>query len=218
MNVFFFGDSICVGQYVSPHKTWVNLLSAGVEDRFADCFLVVNSSVNGSAARAALERMGPEVQAHGLCLLVTQFGLNDCNRWQTDNGLPRVSPEAFRNSLHEIVERVRTFGAKRIVLNTNRPTTKRSSDGRVDAAYQENNRFYNTIIRDVGNATDVVHLLDIEKSFDEEVAQRHPIEDLLLNDGVHLSTDGHQMYFKLVLNPLLGLLESVAEGAGLGKA
>ena len=42
-------------------------------------------------------------------VMTLQFGLNDCNCWETDRGLPRVSEEAFRANLIEMIERARLF-------------------------------------------------------------------------------------------------------------
>ena len=114
-TLYFFGDSIFFGQGVSPHKTWVTRLSQRVSDAFAGvCELVVqNPSVNGNTTRLALERMAYDVQAHRPDVLVVQFGMNDCNVWQTDSGRPRVSSAAFAANLAEIIERGRKFGDKR---------------------------------------------------------------------------------------------------------
>ena len=56
--------------------------------------------------------------------MTLQFGLNDCNCWETDRGLPRVSEEAFRANLIEMIERARLFGARSIVLSTNHRTLR----------------------------------------------------------------------------------------------
>src|SRR3546814_328317 len=127
LRVTFCGDAICVGQGVSIHSGGVTR-SAQSLDRIAEshnCEVVVtNASVNGNTTRQALERMPYEVQSHGVDILIVQFGLNDCNYWQSDGGLPRVSPAAFAANLKEIVERGRAFGAGRIFLHNNHPTTR----------------------------------------------------------------------------------------------
>ena len=83
IRIFFFGDSICFGQGVSPHFTWVTRLSRALDERFSSRadVLTQNPSVNGNTTRMALERMPYDVQSHAPDVLYIQFGLNDCNGW-----------------------------------------------------------------------------------------------------------------------------------------
>lgn len=85
-------------------------------------FVATNTSVNGNTTRMALERMPHDVQAHGVDILLVQFGMDDCNFWQTDGGVPRESPVAFEANLAERVERGRGFCASRVFMNINHPT------------------------------------------------------------------------------------------------
>ena len=48
MRFIFFGDSICFGQFVSPHKTWIVKLSEKFETVYGKDFVVMNPSVNGN--------------------------------------------------------------------------------------------------------------------------------------------------------------------------
>jgi lysophospholipase L1-like esterase len=143
----------------------------------------MNPSVSGNTTRQALERMAYDVQAHEPDVLVIQFGMNDCNEWQTDRGLPRVSLPAFRANLAEMVERARRFGARSVFLDTNHPSTK--SD-----AYAAANRRYNAAIRLVAEETGAT-LVDMERAADGK-----NIAELLMPDGVHLARAGHDLYFQ----------------------
>lgn len=197
VRLVFFGDSICYGQFVSPHHCWVTRIAARLH-ALDSRVVVTNASVNGNTTRMALERMPYDVQAHGVDLCVIQFGLNDCNHWLSDGGLPRVSQAAFAANLHEICLRARTFGARRILLNTNHPTTRRQEIvPHTLLTYEEHNRRYNEIIRRV--ATDAgpwVQLHDMEQIVSAHVETgRMRLEELLLADGLHLSAAGHDLYF-----------------------
>lgn len=203
-RVVFFGDSICYGEKVSPHKTFVVRLSEEVEKEFGGRFYVDNPSVSGNTTRMALERMPQAVQKLGLSLMVLQFGLNDCNFWETDRGLPRVSPEAFRCNLHEIIDRARNFGAVKIILNTNHPTSRTKNFDYCQRRYEDGNLAYNEIIRRVAGERDDCVLVDMEMSFREylDSDQSLRLEDLLLDDQLHLSCIGHEVYFR-TLKPVL---------------
>lgn len=200
----FFGDSICVGQGVSIHSGWVVKIAARLEQITLNGsreLVVFSSSVNGSTTRQALERMPYEIQSHGVDLLYVQFGMNDCNHWQTDRGLPRVSPMAFEANLHEIIDRGFRSGAQRIFINTNHPTTRdRQPMPGTSLTYEEGNRQYNEIIRKVVLArSDDVVLVDIESIFKRRISEDPHLRDqLVLDDGLHLSLAGHELYFEAV--------------------
>lgn len=217
-NIIFFGDSICLGQHVSPHRCWVTRLSGMIEGRYGHKFVVVNASVNGSTTRTALERIADAIQKFELSMIVIQFGLNDSNLWETDRGLPRVSSAGFQANLVEIIERARRFGAQEIILNTNHPTLKRTPDGKNFGQYQQNNRRYNQIIREVAEADPEVTLVDVEAVVDGAATDDSELQTLLLEDGVHLALAGHDLYFEALKAPVISSLERIvsAEVVGAG--
>lgn len=203
-RVVFFGDSICVGQGVSIHRGWVTHLAAHVEKRSVEGGLelvVVNASINGNTTRQALERMPYDVQSHGAGVLLIQFGMNDCNYWNTDGGIPRVSPRAFAANLAEIVQRGIAFGARAVLLNTNHSTTRtREKLPHSDVTYEDSNRTYNQLIREVASEfAQVAILTDVERAFRERTSEREgDLARLLLADGLHLSAEGHDLYYTLM--------------------
>lgn len=204
IKVFFFGDSICFGQGVSIHKGWVPRISANLSDIALErgCEVMINNaSINGNTTRLALERMPYDIQSQEADLLITQFGMNDCNYWETDRGNPRVSPKAFAANLEEIIERAFTFGTKKVLINTNHPTGRdRQKMAHSDVTYQQSNEQYNQIIREVAARQDSrVILTDVEKQFLSRIkGEREKLLSLLLPDLLHLSESGHDLYFETV--------------------
>ncbi|MFC1544785.1 SGNH/GDSL hydrolase family protein [Gemmatimonadota bacterium] len=197
MNVVFFGDSICVGQYVSPHLIWISKIASRLNEAFpAGGILVVNSSINGDTTRMALERVAVDVQRYNPEVLVVQFGINDSNFWDTDNGVPRVQKRAFEANLHEIFARGRNFGAKKIILNTNHPTNKPLPLQNIN--HSVGNAAYNDLIRRVAADDGQVKLIDIERVFQQRIEAGTELDELLLPDGIHLSLSGHQLYYDTV--------------------
>lgn len=205
IRLFFFGDSICFGQGVAPHKTWVSRLAHALDAEFAPAVdvTVQNASVNGNTTRMALERMAYDVQSHEPDILFVQFGMNDCNYWETDRGNPRVSPAAFKANLAEIIVRGRSFGAQQIILGTNHPTTRTNQLlPHVDFCYEVSNRRYNALSREVA-AEMGVQLADIEPVFrEQEEAGSISLSETVQADELHLSELGHSIYFDARL-PLL---------------
>jgi lysophospholipase L1-like esterase len=200
----FFGDSITAGQYVSPEHHWTTLLRRRLtsDPEFGPVQFSVGA-VSGDTSRGALERFPHDVQSIHPHVVVIQFGLNDCNRWQTDRGLPRVSEQAFEANLLEMAERARRFGASKVILSTNHPTLRTTVfDG--GTTYHECCVRYNEIIRSTSEVART-DLHDVEKGFAHHEAS---LEDLLLPapDVLHLSIEGHSVYAELLESPLRGWL------------
>jgi len=206
IRVTFFGDSICVGQYISIHSGWVVKISEQLCQLSLEMqrpIVVSNSSANGRTTRQALEHIGYEIQSHQVDLLLVQFGMNDCNYWRNDRGLPRVGPEAFAANLREIIERAYHFGTDTVFLNTNHPTSRDCETiPYTDITYEESNRKYNDLIREVAATCGApTQLNDVEKVFREYVGDdKTRLVELLLPepDGLHLSQKGHDLYFETI--------------------
>lgn len=220
-RLIFFGDSICVGQGVSIHKGWVTRLAAYISElceRRGVEIVVLNASGNGNTTRQALERMPYDIQSHGVDWMLLQFGMNDCNHWQTDKGLPRVSAPAFAANLAEIIDRAVRFGARKVLLNTNHPTTRSAKFPWADCSYQQSNAAYNQIIRSVaGTRPGQVVLNDVEARFNELIRAGTDLESLLLEDGLHISERGHDVYYETIKPRIEALMGELAgRGAGRG--
>lgn len=198
-RVYIFGDSICFGQYVSPHLVWPSRLSAALEAEFAPLgqrILIQNPSINGNTTRQGLERVAFDVQSHKPHFLYIQFGMNDCHYWDTDLGLPRVSPEAFMCNLVELVKRGFQNGAQTVFLPTNHPTT-RTQIKLVKGAgptYEDSNRRYADLLREAAAKAGAV-LIDTRRAFEKRMAAGATLSDFVLPDGLHLSPLGHEVYF-----------------------
>lgn len=206
LKLAFFGDSICVGQGISIHDSWVVNISKKLTEssRFKkNNLLITNSSVNGRTTRQALEDMPYEIQNHRYDVLIIQFGMNDCNYWDTDRGMPRVSKNAFKANLIEIIDRAKNFGSKQIMLNTNHPTPRDERFKYREISYQDSNLEYNQIIREVASINEEIILNDVEEymlSLIEKEKLR--IEEIVLKDKLHLSLKGHQIYFDIIYDKL----------------
>lgn len=202
IKIYLFGDSICYGQLISSHQTWASHLARELESRNnADReFLTQNTGVNGNTSRQALERMRYDITSHLPDFILVQFGMNDCNYWETDFGIPRVSQNAFVANLEEIIKRAFSAGVKHCFLATNHPSNKGTFKAISTITYDKSNAEYNELIREVYKsmiASGVpITLIDNEANFEKYLAENQSINlsDLLLEDGVHLSELGHKLY------------------------
>ncbi len=211
-TIVFFGDSITFGQYIDPRVRWTALVESYLrragESEHTYC---VNRGVSGETTRDPLLRFAVDVQHHAPDLVTIQFGLNDCNCWQTDRGLPRVSERSFEANLHEMIDRTRWFGSEAIILCTNHTTARETvqPDGR---PYEANNRRYNAIIRCVAESAGVV-LCDMEQSFARYAGEDLAALLLPYPDQLHLSESGNRVYFRTILPFVDAALRRLAEAA-----
>ncbi|NJN40031.1 MAG: SGNH/GDSL hydrolase family protein [Gammaproteobacteria bacterium] len=212
LTVVFMGDSITEGQYVHHSLRWAEIVSTRLKARFSDRlkperqFYYVHG-VSGETTRQGLERFPRDVQQFRPNLMTLQFGLNDCNCWDTDLGLPRVSEAAYRANLQEMIDRAKRFDARHIILSTNHPTlrVRKLASGK---SLEEHRLIYNDIVRDVAHGTGVT-LCDIEKVFAR--FDREGLEELLLPepDVLHLSPTGHRIYADAIYEPLESAIDSL---------
>lgn len=174
----------------------------------ACAILSVNRGISGQTTRMGLERFPSDVQDVGPDVMTLQFGLNDCNCWETDRGLPRVSEDAFVANLVEMVARARRFGAREIVMQTNHRTLRRAPlpSGEV---FEDANARYSELIREAASATGAA-LCDIRKvfePFDDDTLERMllPAPDIL-----HLSAEGNRVYADAIYPYVEAAVEGVA--------
>src|SRR5215471_3369660 len=98
------GDSITFGQHLDPTYRWTTLVYDWLDKIYRSTSVHIrslNRGISGETTRMGLERFPQDVQNMLPDVMTLQFGLNDCNCWVTDKGLPRVSPTAFRANLVE---------------------------------------------------------------------------------------------------------------------
>lgn len=215
ITVVFMGDSITEGQYVHHSLRWTEIVSRQVREQLrtkidVDALHFFNRGISGETTRQGLERFPRDVQILEPRVMTLQFGLNDCNCWDTDRGLPRVSEEAYRANLSEMIARARKFGARHIILSTNHPTlrTRPLASGQT---LEQRRKNYNDIVRQVASATDVT-LCDVEAAF--AAYQGEALAEMLLPepDVLHLSQAGHSKYAQAIFEPVYqAILQSISE-------
>ena len=205
ITIVFMGDSITEGQYVHHSLRWTELVSAHLRRKFQrdsnDLHFFFNRGVSGETTRQALERFPRDVQNARPDIMTLQFGLNDCNCWDSDMGLPRVSEPAYRANLTEMIHRARHFGAQHIICSTNHPTLRHKKLACGESLEVRRER-YNDIVREVVAAT-AVTLCDIDEAFRRR-SSHDTLPELLLPepDGLHLSPAGHRLYSEVILEYL----------------
>ena len=173
------GDSITAGQHLHPSSAWPYRVAG---------YTIRAFGVPGDTTRLALERFPKEVQQSDPTIVIIQFGHNDANRWETDRGVNRVSPGAFKANLIEMVDRTRKFDAEPMLCSLTQ--THRSMQLAEDVVH------YDQIVRRVAD-DEGVRLIDVRAAFDWNDPHL-----TLMADGLHLTEHGHQVYADTVQKAL----------------
>lgn len=201
LNVVHMGDSITFGQYVDPSIRWTALVEEALRAAFGDgAIRSTTVAVCGETTRIGLERYPGDVQQNEPGLMTLQYGMNDCNCWETDGGAPRVSEAAFRANLIEMIDRARLFGARHVILSTNPRTLRTDVVMPSGEIYEDANARYSEIIRGVAADTEV-ELCDVRAGFD--LLSEANLAEMLHPDRLHLSVAGNAYYAEQISPPLL---------------
>jgi lysophospholipase L1-like esterase len=197
IRIVYMGDSITYGQYVDSERRWTAVVDRRLREAHPEAAIATyNRGVSGDTTVRGLLRFPEDVQAVEAVIASVHFGLNDCNCWQTDRGLPRVSPRAFEANLLEMVGRLKHFGARHVVTMTSHRTLRRAplASGEI---YEDASTRYSEIIRLVAAEANI-ELVDVRRAFD--AFDDTTLQRLLLPepDLLHLSEEGHEVYAELV--------------------
>lgn len=206
VTIVFMGDSITEGQYVHHSLRWTEKVARQIRasvsgDIDTDALHFFNRGFSGETTRQGLERFPRDVQVLEPHVMTLQFGLNDCNCWDSDRGLPRVSEAAYRANLMEMIDRARSFGAAHIILSTNHPTL-RLRPLASKQTLEDRRILYNEIVREVASVSKVT-LCDIDQVFSDVTGDRLAAMLLPEPDVLHLSEMGNEKYADAILAPIL---------------
>ena len=202
VKIVFMGDSITSGEYIERDKIWTTIVTENLQEEYLNTpvnIYALNKGVGGDTTRMALERFPEDVQSIRPDIVTIQFGMNDCNCWLSDEGLPRVSVDAFRANLQEMLDRVWNFCGTPILLNNHK--TLRNKLMMNSVRYEDANRRYSEVIEEVATATGA-WFCGIRSQFG--AMQDKKLESMLLPypDQIHLSEAGHIEYASHVLDTI----------------
>lgn len=202
-NILCFGDSITFSKAAPEGRRWTAIVQSTLDQVAPGQYDVYNRGIGGNTTFDGLHRFDVDIQPLLPATVLLEFGFNDAvllpGRLKERN-----SPVVFRENLTEIIALVRKGGGRPVLL-TNHPIAKAFQATTHDAAsYKANAPFYNQMIRDMATAH-TVPLIDLETTMTQAAVAE---EDLLSEDGLHLSVKGNATYARFVLSglkPLLGL-------------
>ncbi|MBM3497659.1 MAG: hypothetical protein FJX74_03205 [Armatimonadetes bacterium] len=190
VTIVCFGDSITgIYYHTGGRRAWPEMLGLALRRLCPAARVeVVNAGLSGDTTVGALGRMEADVLQHRPHLVTVMFGMND---------VTRVSPEAYRDNLTQIVQRCRDQGAD-VVLCT--PNSIYPQD---QARPVERLAEYAEIVRSVG-ATEAVPVADCYRAYEAIRAADRRAWMGLMSETIHPNMRGHKVIAEEVASVVSG--------------
>ena len=175
-----YGDSLSAAYGIEETNGWVSLLEERIAKK-APAWQVVNASISGETTDGGLRRIKQMLETQSPELVILELGGND--------GLRGKDPSAIRSNLARMVERIRSDGARVLLVGIEIPPNY----GR--AYTNAFRRQYQTLAQEKNLAFIPFLLEDI-----------HDREGMMQADGIHPTAEAQPLIRDRVwdaLNPLL---------------
>lgn len=202
LKIVAFGDSITLAMRQEPQNKWVNIVQDELNRQRPDIDItIVNSGVGGHTSREGLARIEEDVIAHNPDIVFVEFGGNDA----TSVPEREVFLDEFTANLSAIHEKAAAINA-RIILLTFPPVIDDWHSTKGDEKYIDIGGFddyveqYRQLTRQYAAENDIP-LIDIDKAL-REVCENESPEEVILPDGVHLTTRGNKVVAQCVIEAL----------------
>ncbi len=199
-----FGDSITAGRGFPDTQRWTSLLQYDLDALWPDRYAVYQRGVGGNTTLDGLVRFDADVLPLLPAVVLIEFGFNDASV-PPGREIARCVLPAFRLHLAEIIRQVREHGGTPILIVNHPIQEKRESQQGNGCSYVRNFAPYQPAIRECAAAC-AVPLIDLEERMHAGGVRN---EELLSEDGLHLSLGGNRIYADYLFAGLKPILESI---------
>lgn len=202
-KIICFGDSITNG-----HDGIYGRLNVCLEDRLNDWrpneYTCINMGHNGNTTALALDRFETDVLNELPGIVLIEFGINDCNcrEWAP---VSRISVDEYKRNLRVFHKLITEKGSKCIFLTNHLIEPLEGSRFLIQGngqTYTENLLPYNECVRELASELDA-DVIDVGAYITDN--NINP-QDLLRDDGVHLSENGYRIYSDFIAERLKEIL------------
>jgi lysophospholipase L1-like esterase len=200
INIICFGDSITEAAEFPPERRWPALLQAKLDTWMSGRCVVYNRGIGGDTTARAFDRLESDVLPWLPGVLLVQFGFNDANvrDWAA---VPRVGLDEFKKNLREF-HRLAVIAGGRCFFIVNHTIAQVAGRQGNNFSYHDNFEPYNAAIREVARAC-AAPMIDLPVMLAQ---QRLGLDQILAEDGMHLSVSGNRIYADLVFVALRHIL------------
>jgi lysophospholipase L1-like esterase len=194
--VVVWGDSIAASGWPQQAEFLFNVvLNTGRPIR------VINAGAGGLAAAIAHGQFSETILPHQPNLEIMQFGLNDMRHDGSRGELPISTPKEFDEHLMAMVKLCRERAGARVIIFGNHQTRCFLSLP-TGLKYDETRAHYNMLARKVAKKTDSTHY-DMAEVL---AAVGLRVEEVVGDDGVHLTPRGIQAYAQIAANAIMKVM------------
>lgn len=204
-RICVFGDSIAYGAW-DLDGGWVQRLKRFLSEKTLSepesWFIIYNLGISGDTTEEVLERIEPELNSRiredEETIIIFAIGIND-SQYIHDKNSVRVSPEKFKINLQSLINLAQKFTSKIIFVGLTPVNESKVDPIPWDANISYRNEYiqrYNDIIDSICKENRI-HFIEI---FDQWKNLNY---NLLLEDGLHPNSKGHQKIFKTVRDFLI---------------
>ena len=196
--VVVWGDSIAASGWPQQAETIFNVaLNRGRPIK------VINSGTCGLAASVAREQFDETILPHHPELIIMQFGFNDMRHDGSRGELPLSTPKEFDEHLMAMVKMSgEKTGAKVVIFGNHQ--TRSILTLPTGLQYEETRVYYNSLARKVAKKMKTAYY-DMAEMM---AASGFRIEEIVSDDGVHLTPHGIQAYAQIAANSILKAMTS----------
>ncbi len=197
ITIVCYGDSITYGYCAEYGKDYVSLFKNKVKEDFPEASIIIKKrGENGETSRDGLKRLDAHILSYKTDMVIMLFGSNDSayNIWQ------HVGIEEFSYN-YDMMLSVMKKSCIKAVLITPPPVIEDE-----EYPFIENDVLnkYCELIRKKAELN-ALPLVDMNRAFSE----KGNLKALLQWDGVHISTEGYQLFFDTVYETVKPLIEDM---------
>jgi lysophospholipase L1-like esterase len=204
------GDSLTLGIPDPELDKWAVRLALHLEKEWPETYDVYIRGYNGATTADILNKVEGEVGYLMPAIVLVTMGVNDA-LVRSFRQTAQVGVEDFKNNLAELNRFVISKGGRTVFVAEHIP----NEDGRPESArlilgngkpYRENYAPYHQAVIDAGKKLNVP-VIDLPALMKAEGTSS---ADIVMDDGLHLTSAGNAVYGRLVFGKLKDLLSSLA--------
>lgn len=196
VKIAFFGDSI-----TSDRQSYLNILKDAVKD--SKNVTLVDMAISAHKSVDLFTAIYPNMVAEHADIAHIMIGTNDVRRINDAQRLYHTSPNEYEKNVDYVVSALVKDGTK-VILTTIPPYSQEKADKSFVGAHvlflEEDRTLFNGILHRIAKKYGAV-LNDMDPLY-----HQYPVEEITLDDGIHLNEIGQDLLAQGVVKTILELV------------
>lgn len=206
--IYAFGDSITYGAWDMGTSGWASRLRTYLDSRQPEpTYYFYPLGIHGETTDGLIKRFDSEFEARrrtddSSYTFIFAYGANDAT-WLTDQERFKAPIEAFEQNLRTVIEKARAVEARIFLIEITPVNEEFSANivARNKSCLNEYVDRYNERLRRVAESGDIT-LIEVNQKF-----HGAGLNETLVNDGLHPSSQGHDILYEQVRGALEPVLD-----------